>query len=224
MTKFEVGKVYGTKWIARIRIESVNGYATFWYQEEDEVGNFVNNTYCEKAARLKIRKGGNDNEYVELDRGRYISSNDLIDEDQYIIDKAEAKAAREEAKRLEAERIANAPEMKFGQSIDFAELFNYIEQFVGSKLSFTKPEVERRRYDWRIHWHSGEVDPGSIGIFGKILKSCVVAPFGNAIVKDEDGSFRYWVSVHVHYEHKAGGSNGMELFTARYENGKWSFN
>jgi len=113
---------------------------------------------------------------------------------------------------------------EFADSIDFSELFRHAEIFSGMKLTFGKPEVkERRGQVVSIYFQSDNI-AATCGIFGKILEYCQIENFSSEVYEDEEsGELRYWVSVHISYQHHSGGSNGMELFTARYQNGEWTF-
>jgi len=128
-------------------------------------------------------------------------------------------AVLEEKKQKE---INVTPEMKFGSEINFTELFIYVKQFTGQDLTFTNPKVKCVNGYWRIEWKSSSIDPASLGVFGKILDYCIVEPFNSQIIKI-DNVCRYWSTVHISYQHKDGGSNGMKLFTAIHEDGKWLF-
>jgi len=227
MKKFEIGKVYGINGKAKIRVVTISkSDICFNRLFENEDGDFNINTNYE-AEIVKIKKDKEGNEFIKstngLTNGWYAEN--LIDEAEHKASALKTKALKEAAAKAEADRIANAPEMKFGTAIDFTELFDYIKQFTGhANLTFTNNGVEcttRRNY-WSIKWQSSEIAPAELGVFGKILSSCVVSPFNNEI-SNKDGVCSYWTTVHISYRHKSGGSNGMELFTARFVNGKWSF-
>jgi len=113
---------------------------------------------------------------------------------------------------------------EFANGIDFSGLFSHAEIFSGMELTFNKPEIrERRGGIVGIEFQSNNI-ASTCGIFGKILEYCVIENFSNEVFEDEEsGELRYWVSVNISYQHHNGGSNGMWLFTARYQNGEWSF-
>jgi len=112
---------------------------------------------------------------------------------------------------------------EFANGIDFSGLFRHAEIYSGTELTFSKPEVTERRGVVSIEFQSNNI-ADTCGIFGKILEYCKVENFSSEVCEDkESGELRYWVSVHVSYQHHNGGSNGMELFTARYQNGEWFF-
>jgi len=117
-----------------------------------------------------------------------------------------------------------AEKIEFGKGIDFSGLFRHAELFSGMALTFSKPEVrEGRGGGVHIEFQSNNI-AASCGIFGKILEYCVIEPFSNSVFEDEEtGELRYWASIHITYQHHAGGSNGMDLFSARYSNGVWEF-
>ena len=95
-----------------------------------------------------------------------------------------------------------------------------------STEELTETEIEDDKYNdsVRILFESNDMKD-LCGVFGKILKFCVVDNFSCGVGENEDRTdLRAWWSVHLSYQHKDGGMNGMELFRAHYENGKWTFN
>jgi len=113
--------------------------------------------------------------------------------------------------------------IEFANSIDFSELFRHAEEFTGVALTFSKPEMQADGERVFISFRSNNIAP-SCGAFGKILEYCVVENFSSAVFENEDtGELKYCVSVHISYQHHAGGRNGMELFIATYNNGEWHF-
>lgn len=227
MTVFEIGKIYGTRKGSKIRIAKVTKtFVEFNWMHDDGEGNILFNQQCLELQRASIKHNVN-GDYVKVGyREGAIESMQDIDEAVYKAETIQIKAAQEKAAQDEADRIANDPRTMFGKSIDFTPLFNHIREFTGhANLDFAKPELEVSRRDyWSIKWQSNEINLAELGVFGRILKSCIVAPFSNQISIDKDsGECRYWTTVHIHYEHKDGGSNGMDLFTARFEKGEWIF-
>jgi len=114
--------------------------------------------------------------------------------------------------------------IEFANSIDFSELFRHAEKLAGLELTFSKPEIRASDCGERvfISFRSNNI-AASCGVFGKILEYCVIENFSSAVYENEDGELKYCVSVHISYQHHAGGSNGMELFIACYSNGEWNF-
>ncbi|GHU81988.1 hypothetical protein FACS189468_5590 [Spirochaetia bacterium] len=113
--------------------------------------------------------------------------------------------------------------IEFANGINFDGLFRHAEIFSGMALAFEKPEVRGRRGDVHIEFKSNDI-AASCGIFGKILEYCVIDNFSNSVFEDkETGKLKYWVNVHLSYQHHDGGSNGMDLFTAWYGDGEWTF-
>jgi hypothetical protein len=63
-----------------------------------------------------------------------------------------------------------------------------------------------------------------IGAFAAILENCYIHSFSNGVYKDKGtGELCYWVSVNIRYEHKNGGSNGMDMVRADYRSSGWEF-
>ena len=63
------------------------------------------------------------------------------------------------------------------------------------------------------------------GAFAGILENCCIGSFSNRVFNDkETNEPGYWVQVNIQYQHKDGGSNGMEVVTAWYTDAKgWIF-
>jgi len=113
--------------------------------------------------------------------------------------------------------------IEFANSIDFAGLFNHAENITGFGLTFSKPEVRERKGNVSIAYKSNNI-ADTCGIFGKILEYCVIENFNSLVWEDKEaGELRYWTTAHVSYQHHNGGSNCMELFSAWYSNGEWTF-
>jgi hypothetical protein len=115
--------------------------------------------------------------------------------------------------------------IEFGKNIDFAELFRHAELFSGMALTFSEPKV-REGHSGGVHieFQSNNISD-SCGIFGKILEYCVIHTFSNSVFEDDKiGELKYWASIHISYQHHDGGSNGMDLFSAKYsKSGGWEF-
>jgi len=113
--------------------------------------------------------------------------------------------------------------IEFANSIDFSGLFSHAEGLAGFELTFEKPEVRERYENVTISFKSNDISP-TCGIFSRILEYCVIEKFNSEVFEDkETGELKYWATVYVSYQHHEGGSNGMQLFTAWYSNGEWTF-
>lgn len=112
----------------------------------------------------------------------------------------------------------------FAKSIDFSELFEHIKSFSGVTCSFYHPEIGTVRGSVLISFKSEDI-ASLTGPFSVILDSCCLSSFNCEVKRDRDsGELFYFVSVDIMYEHKAGGSNGMELLWATYaERTGWVF-
>ena len=63
---------------------------------------------------------------------------------------------------------------------------------------------------------------GSSGIFAHVLTSCKIDTFSSCITYTPDGGFKVWFTLHLSYQHFCGGSNGMNIASFWFENGKWT--
>ena len=111
----------------------------------------------------------------------------------------------------------------FAQTVDFTELFNHVRGFIGITCSFYQPEITTSRGDVYISFMSDDIT-AQTGVFAVILKRCNIQSSNNGVYKDrETNELGYWVGVNIRYEHKDGGSNGMEVLRVWYKNGVWIF-
>ena len=111
----------------------------------------------------------------------------------------------------------------FAQTIDFDELFKHIKAFLNVDCIFYQPAVITSGNGVYITFASDDI-VNSTGPFAAILSRCYIYSFSNGVFRDkETGEPGYWVSVSLRYEHKDGGSNGMEVTLARYHSGEWAF-
>ena len=112
----------------------------------------------------------------------------------------------------------------FSQTIDFSELFQHVKNLVKVECSFYQPEITTNRGDVYIRFMSDDI-ASQTGAFASILENANISSFSNGVYKDkETGEPGYWVQVNIQYQHKGGGSNGMEVVTAWYTDGKgWVF-
>ena len=104
----------------------------------------------------------------------------------------------------------------FAQTIDFSELFNHAKTYAKVECEFHQPEVSTIRGDVHIRFMSHDI-ANQTGAFAAILERCYLGSFSNKVYKDkETGELKFWTQVNISYDHKNGGSNGMEVFTAWY--------
>jgi hypothetical protein len=118
----------------------------------------------------------------------------------------------------------NKGKVDFAQSINFTELFTQIQGLTKVKCEFEKPEISITRGNVYIKFYSNDIAEQT-GAFAAILKECYFYSFSNGVTTDkETNEMFYWVSVTMQYQHKDGGSNGMEVTTATYtEKNGWHF-
>ncbi len=112
----------------------------------------------------------------------------------------------------------------FAQNIDFTELFDHLKAFTKSDCAFYQPEITTRRGEVYINFMSDDI-AAQAGPFAAILERCSLHSFSSGIRTDkETHEPAYWVSVSIQYEHKDGGSNGINICRAYYtEHGRWIF-
>lgn len=111
----------------------------------------------------------------------------------------------------------------FAQTVDFAELFDHVRTFASVDCDFHTPTVKTYAGNVHITFTSHDITEVT-GPFAAILKRCYFHSNNNQVYKDKDtGELAYWVSVNIRYEHKDGGSNGMDMLWGRYQDGAWVF-
>jgi hypothetical protein len=118
---------------------------------------------------------------------------------------------------------ANEELVAFARTIDFTELFEHIRTFAGITCAFRQPEISTSRGYVNISFMSDNIT-SQTGALGAILEYCYIHSFSNGVFKDKQtDQLTYWVSVSIRYQHKDGGSNGMEMVRAWYCGGRWEF-
>ena len=119
--------------------------------------------------------------------------------------------------------VTNKDIVVFAQSIDFTPLFAKIEELIGVNVTFETPVLQQNISD--NHWvdiHSEDV-VAYAGIFAAAMSRVTITNFGGGIYEKDD-EMRFWMPVHLHFELKSGGTNGAELFNARYTTADgWTF-
>jgi hypothetical protein len=105
----------------------------------------------------------------------------------------------------------------FAQTINFAELFNHIKGYMNVDCDFHQPEITTSQGTVHIRFMSHDI-ASQTGAFATILERAYLSSFNNYVYTDkETGEPSYWVTVSIQYEHKNGGSNGMDVATAWYK-------
>ena len=108
----------------------------------------------------------------------------------------------------------------FAQTIDFTELFQQLRDYLKVDCGFEQPEIRVARGEVYIGFTSDDI-ASQTGAFGAILEKCYLSSFSNRVYKNkETGELGYWVSVNIQYQHKDGGSNGMEVLRGWYSASK----
>lgn len=104
----------------------------------------------------------------------------------------------------------------FAQTIDFSELFEHVKAFTGITCNFNQPEISTVRGDVYVSFTSENIAEQA-GPFAAILKNCYFSSFSNGVSRNRDtNELGYWVCVDIMYDHKDGGSNGMEVVRASF--------
>ena len=120
---------------------------------------------------------------------------------------------------------SNKDLVAFAQTIGFAPLFAHIKTFFyGVEVEYATPVLKTSRDgDLYVAIQSGCILPNT-GIFAALLTKCTIEHFNSRLRVTKDGVNRCWLTICVRYEHKGGGSNGMDVCTAIYDEGKgWEF-
>ena len=110
----------------------------------------------------------------------------------------------------------NEEMVTFAQTIDFTNLFNHVKALTKVECEFHQPEITTNRGSVYISFMSHDI-ASQTGAFAAILERCSLSSFSNRVFCDkETNELGYWVQVSIQYDHKGGGSNGMEVVTAWY--------
>lgn len=121
---------------------------------------------------------------------------------------------------------------EFKQNLDLNPLFDWLREVTG--INDLKFEVDRKQ-DNRIYWSSQNI-VDKVGVMKFAFSEVVIESFSNGIATtapdyyssekidyDKDYDLYYWVSIHFAYRAKGGGTNGVDLASAQYKDGKWKF-
>ena len=119
----------------------------------------------------------------------------------------------------------NAPLVIFAQSIDFTELCDHVKDFTGANCKFQQPGVVTDRSGGVYIEILSDDITYQTGPFSRILKKCQFQSDSNGVCRDrESGELKFWVIMSITYSHKDGGSNGMEVCRAWYNDSEgWIF-
>jgi hypothetical protein len=113
----------------------------------------------------------------------------------------------------------------FALNIDFSELCEHAAALAKVECNFQAPEiVQNRSGELFVDLTSDDIT-AQTGAFAAILKSCYIRQFSTGIFRDKTtGEPRCWVQLSMSYQHKNGGSNGMNLLDAWYNDREgWAF-
>ena len=116
--------------------------------------------------------------------------------------------------------------VNFAKTIDFTGLFNHIKTFTGIDCNFYQPEITTRKGKVYISFMSDDIT-AQTGVFAMTLKRCYLysSSSGNGVFSDKVADEPcYYVYVQIRYEHKEGGSNGVNVVFATYRKSQgWRF-
>ncbi len=126
----------------------------------------------------------------------------------------ERKLVKEYAKKLVGNKKLNESDDEYEKvfnSINWDDITNTINKITGLKLNY-----EYKRKGQYVELFSPDVVK-YCGLFKKVLSRCNITFFNNSLFilpEEEDRSNKqiFWAGVHLSYEHKDGGSNGMKIF------------
>ena len=96
------------------------------------------------------------------------------------------------------------------EKLDLTRLSGLVEEQLGMNPEFGNVKVTEQRSGglYLEFVNTKEVDAG---VFGKMCKRFQVVGFGN---ENEEG---IWVRIHFDYDHKGGGSNGIQIGNGHYD-------
>ena len=126
----------------------------------------------------------------------------------------ERKLIKEYAKNLKSKKLNEDSDdlgyEKVFNSIDWNKVSDTINKVTGLKLNY-----EYKRNGQYVELISPDVTK-YCGLFKKVLKECNITFFNNSlfILSNDDQSNKhiFWAGVHLSYQHKDGGTNGMRIF------------
>ena len=131
----------------------------------------------------------------------------------------EYKALRPEKEQLYQKMKAakTAVINKFSETMPDEDMYKVAEEVSGIKgLKFTKTMQNSYQGEPYSKYQSNDIKDQS-GVFSAVLKEARIETFNSSFSLDEKtGEPRYWGTLSLRYEHKGGGSNGIELMDIRY--------
>jgi hypothetical protein len=106
---------------------------------------------------------------------------------------------------------------KFSETMPDEDMYKVAEEVSGIKgLKFTKTMENNYQGQPYSKYQSNDIKDQS-GVFSAVLKEARIETFNSSFSIDENtGEPRYWGSLVLRYEHKGGGSNGMDLLNIEY--------
>jgi len=117
----------------------------------------------------------------------------------------------------------NKRAVAFAENLDFTELFEYVQKFLGVECTFLQPKIYSKRRQVSIAFKSGDITTQT-GLLSAVLNRCHIYSFTGGVDADKKtGELQYWVLVNIRYEHKSGSKNSLGVLRAWYCNGEWGF-
>lgn len=105
----------------------------------------------------------------------------------------------------------------FAKTVPFNKLFEHIRALTKADCEFSIPEIYTDRYgSVHVSFESNDITDQT-GPFAAILKNCYLCVFGCGVSPNEKtGELQLWIRIDIRYEHKHGGSNGMDVTSGQY--------
>ena len=119
---------------------------------------------------------------------------------------------------------------EFFDKIPFEELYNKIREVLGdNSIKFNDARFKGYYYDRFLVEIESENLADKCGIMSPVYKEVLVDDFGAGIIeikeKENSGNLRLYVPVDFSFKYKSGGTNGIEILRAEYdEKDGWIFN
>ena len=114
--------------------------------------------------------------------------------------------------------------LDFYNTIDFKPVKDFICKLIGIDVNIhISPNIQTRcQY---VELESNDIIDKAGNIMQLMCRSAVVDNFGGFIgYSEKQKSNVCWIPIHISYTSHSGGSNGMSIAYAYYEDGNWEFN
>ena len=117
----------------------------------------------------------------------------------------------------------NKEAVTFVQTIEFAELFEHLQEVLSVKCSFLQPKIATKHGHIYVAFNSEDITMHA-GVFSAVLRRCYIHSHSSGVgIDKKTGKPMYWVVANIRYEQIDGGSNSVAVLRAWYSCGKWTF-